>query len=119
MADRSGDTDRIISTFEMYEKKLYHIAYAILADTWQAEDAVMDAFVRLLEKRYRITDPSSDSTKRLIIKLVRSAAIDIYRKNQADRERQTLAEDPAALDLSPGSELELPGEDLDEMLAGL
>ena len=44
---KDGISD-IISVFNMYEQKMYHIAYAILHDSYQAEDAVMDAFVRLL-----------------------------------------------------------------------
>ena len=86
--------DAVLSLFELYEKKMYHIAYAILQDSYQAEDAVMDAFVKLLERNYEIKDPGSDTAKRLIIQLIRSSAIDLYRKNQRERDRQMLSEDP-------------------------
>ena len=97
MAAFRDDTDRILSLFRRYEQKMYHIAYAILHDSYQAEDAVMEAFVRLLERDYAIGDPASDETKRLIIRVIRSAAIDQYRKNARESERQLFAEDPAAL----------------------
>lgn len=87
----------IISVFNMYEQKMYHIAYAILHDSYQAEDAVMDAFVRLLERKYSIEDPTSNAAKRLIIQVTRSAAIDLYRKNSRESARQTLAPDPSAV----------------------
>ena len=70
---KDGISD-IISVFNMYEQKMYHIAYAILHDSYQAEDAVMDAFVRLLERQYSIEDPAANATKRLIIQVTRSAA---------------------------------------------
>ena len=93
---KDGISD-IISVFNMYEQKMYHIAYAILHDSYQAEDAVMDAFVRLLERQYSIEDPAANATKRLIIQVTRSAAIDLYRKNSRETERQTLVDDPSAL----------------------
>ena len=96
MAAHRDDQDRIIALFRRYEQKMYHIAYAILHDSYQAEDAVMDAFVRLLERDYVIGDPASDETKSLIIRVIRSAAIDRYRKNMRESERQLFAEDPAA-----------------------
>ena len=102
MKIRKPGEDAVLSLFELYEQKMYHIAYAILQDSYQAEDAVMDAFVKLLERDYDIGDPRSDSAKRLIIQVIRSSSIDLYRKNQRDRERQTLSEDPV-LHLSGGS----------------
>ena len=69
---KDGISD-IISVFNMYEQKMYHIAYAILHDSYQAEDAVMDAFVRLLERQYSIEDPAANATKRLIIQVTRPA----------------------------------------------
>ena len=51
--------DDIVALFNLYEQKMYHIAFSILYDCYQAEDAVMDAFMRLLEKQYHIDDPAS------------------------------------------------------------
>ena len=116
---KDGISD-IISVFNMYEQKMYHIAYAILHDSYQAEDAVMDAFVRLLERQYSIEDPAANATKRLIIQVTRSAAIDLYRKNKRETERQTLVDDPSAL-RSSGQENAFTFEagDLESMLQHL
>lgn len=97
MAGSKDHFDDIISLFRLYEQKMYHIAYAILHDSYQAEDAVMDAFVRLLEHNYRIDDPESDTAKRLVISVTRSASIDLYRKNQCVSSKMLLTEDPALL----------------------
>lgn len=73
--------------YELYEKKMYIVAYSILKNQWQAEDAVSEAFVKIIRHRDMFSDPESDETKRYIIRLIQNTAIDIYRKNQRDSER--------------------------------
>ncbi|MGI6057249.1 MAG: RNA polymerase sigma factor [Bilifractor sp.] len=97
MSDNRDNYNDIVSLFLLYEQKMYYIAYAILHDSHQAEDAVMDAFVRLLEHNYRIDDPASDRSKKLVISVTRSASIDLYRKNLHRSSRMMLTEDPALL----------------------
>lgn len=67
--------------YHLYEKPMYHIALAILKNHYQAEDAVSDAFGRLITKLDRIGVPDSIQTKAYIIKVIKSTAINIYRKN--------------------------------------
>lgn len=73
MSGTDDDIDGILALFQLYEQKMYHITYAILHDSHLAEDAVMDAFVKMLEHNYRIEDPKSDASKRLVIAVTRSA----------------------------------------------
>ena len=120
MKTGKNDISDIISVFNMYEQKMYHIAYAILHDSYQAEDAVMDAFVRLLEQQYTISDPAANATKRLIIQVTRSAAIDLYRKNSRESERQTLVDDPSAMQSAKGEDsFRFEVSDLESMLIHL
>lgn len=79
--------------FELYEQKMYHVAFSILNNEWQAEDAVMDAFEKILKHDKSISDPYSEDTKRYVIRVVRNAAIDIYRRNVRDRDNITLIND--------------------------
>ena len=88
------NTAQINEVFQLYKQKMYHIAFAILHDSYQAEDAVMNAFVRMLERNYKIDEPTSDKTKKLIITVTRTAAIDLYRKNLREREKQSLTDEP-------------------------
>ena len=87
------NVDSITACFNLYEKKMYHIAFSILHDSYQAEDAVMDAFLKLLKRKQSIDDPQSDETKRLIIQTIRSSAIDMYRKNQKRRAKEVSLEE--------------------------
>ncbi len=89
--------DEIIKLFQLYKQKMYYIAYAILGDSFQAEDAVMNAFLKLLEHHYEVDDPESDKSKHLVISVTKSAAIDLYRRNRREMEIINLSDDPEIL----------------------
>lgn len=71
---------QIEKLFELYEQKMYQLALRILKEPWDAEDAVIEAFTRILKAGYDLEPEDSDQTKRMIITITKSAAIDIYRK---------------------------------------
>lgn len=66
--------------FEIYEQPMYRIAFAVLKDSAAAEDAVSDAFMRIIPKIGKIGEPDSPKTKSYIIKILKNTAIDIYRR---------------------------------------
>lgn len=68
----------------LYEQPMYRIAYSILHQTQQAEDAVQDTFVKLTKYLSCLKDPDSDKTKRLVIRILKTTAIDQYRKNHKE-----------------------------------
>ena len=67
--------------YRLYEQKMYHVAYAILKDEGQAEDAVQNAFLSIMQHIPDIRDPQSDDCKRYMITVIKHAAINIYNKN--------------------------------------
>lgn len=73
--------------YELYEQPMYRIAYAVLKNTASAEDAVSDAFEKIIRKIGRIGDPDSPKTKGYIVKTIKNTSIDRYRKNQAFYEK--------------------------------
>ena len=48
------DVERL---FELYERSMYSLAFQVLNDPWDAEDAVIDAFTRILKSREPISRP--------------------------------------------------------------
>ena len=76
--------------YELYERPMYRIAYAVLHDAEFAEDAVHDAFVRLVSRLGKIDEPDSPRTKGYIVKVIKSTSISIYRRNK----RKYLFEQP-------------------------
>lgn len=78
------------SMYELYEQGMYRIAYGILNNREQAEDAVQDSFEKLLKYLPRIDRPDSPNTRQLVLKIVRNTAIDQYRRNH--RQNQWISE---------------------------
>ena len=65
---------------------MYNIAYKILHNQTDAEDAVHNAFIHLINHLNKIKDVNENKTKSFIVIITRNAAIDIYRKNMKRRE---------------------------------
>ena len=78
--------DIIDALYRLYEQSMYFEAYKILHDEYLAEDAVHEAFLRLIRNRSKIADPRSPAVRRYAYKAVRSAALDLYRKQKKQRE---------------------------------
>jgi len=70
--------------FKVYEQPMYRICFSILGNVYQAEDAVGDAFERLIKYLPECKGITDDRTKRLVVRITKSAAIDIYRKNKKE-----------------------------------
>ena len=79
--------------YQLYEKPMYHIAYAILHHTQQTEDAVSEAFCKVIHHLDKIGDPESPRTTQYIIRLIRNTAINQYRKNAREADRRTVWDD--------------------------
>lgn len=79
--------DIIDALYRLYEQSMYFEAYKILHDEYLAEDALHEAFLRLIRNRSKIVDPASPSVRSYAYKAVRSAALDLYRKQKKQRER--------------------------------
>jgi len=58
---------------------MYRVAYSILNDQHAAEDAVQEAFLKLMKSNRVFDDAESDDCKRYIIAVIKSAAISTYR----------------------------------------
>lgn len=86
---------KIQRLYEIYEQPMYRIAYAILHNASQSEDAVHDAFVAIMKSKAEIGDPESAETKHFMIRTIRNTAINRYRKNVRDSEYFTEIDDTA------------------------
>lgn len=75
------DSVKLKKLYELYEQSMYRIAFAVLKNEAYAEDAVADAFERIIRKISRIGNPESPKTKSYIVKVIKNTAIDQYRRN--------------------------------------
>lgn len=68
--------------YMLYENKMYALAYSILKNEAQAEDIVHDSFVKLTDYLDKIKHVDDNQTKALVLKIVKTTAINKYHKNQ-------------------------------------
>lgn len=85
--------------YELYEQKMYSVAYSILHSVQQSEDAVQESFLKIIKYLPKIDKADSIKTKSLIIQILKTTAIDQYRKNNKDKDRLT-EEDVADSDIN-------------------
>ena len=62
MVKSSQQKEKLHQLYALYEQPLYRIAYAILHQTEQAEDAVSDAFLKIIPHLDQIESPDSPKT---------------------------------------------------------
>ncbi len=79
-----GAKQKLLRLYELYEQPMYRIAWAILHHREQAEDAVSDAFLNLMQHLHKIKEAESEETKGYVVQTIRRTAINQYRKNQRE-----------------------------------
>ena len=72
--------------YELYESKMNFIANGILNNAAQSEDIVQNSFIKLSYYLDRIKDVDDVNTKRLALKIVKTTAINAYRRNRKETE---------------------------------
>lgn len=82
---RKSDSALLEELFMTYRGKMYAVAFAILHNEAQAEDAVGDAFEKMIPHLHKFHSVESNKTKRFLHCAVKSAAIDIYRRNKREQ----------------------------------
>lgn len=96
--------DIIDALYRQYEQPMYYAAYKILHDEYLAEDAVHEAFVRLIRNRGKITDPCSPLVRSYVYKTIKSAALDLYRRQKKQQDNcctlDATVEDDISTDIS-------------------
>lgn len=119
MHQKKASLKFIESCYQLYEQKMYQIAYGILRDPQLAEDAVQDAFLKLMRHNIYFEDARSDDSKRYMITVIKHSAIDIYHKKQREQEIMYLSDQ--TVELENGNETNHPIDDteLDEYIAHL
>ena len=65
-----------------YRGLMFHVAYDILHNEHDAEDAVHQAFVKIAENIKKIDEPVCPKTHSYVVTIVENKAIDQYRKQQ-------------------------------------
>ena len=82
MIETQEDKEKFEVIYSEYRGLMHHIAYDILHNEQDAEDAVHNAFVKIAENISKIGAPDCPKTKAFIVTVIETKSIDIYRRKQ-------------------------------------
>lgn len=82
MIEDDSDKGKFERLYNTYKQTMYQVAFDILHNNDDAEDAVHDAFVSIAKNIKKISDVDCLKTYSYVVIISERKAIDIYRKNQ-------------------------------------
>lgn len=83
MIDPPEERSKFERLYYLYRDTLHAVAYGILKDDRDAEDAVQHAFLKIVENISKIEEVDCLKTKGYIVTIVRNRAIDMYRRKKS------------------------------------
>jgi len=78
------DRSKLEELYVKYHRYMYFIAYDILKDPHSAQDAVQTAILKVVKYLDRINDIDCNKTKHLIVTIIKSTSIDLYRQKKKE-----------------------------------
>lgn len=119
MHSKRASVKFIEGCYRLYEQKLFQIAYSILRDVQLAEDAVQEAFLKLMKHNIYFEDIQSDDCKRYMITVIKHASIDIYNKKRREQEMIYLSDKATDIKDVSGEEMKEEPLDMEELISDL
>ena len=85
MIDTPEEKDKFRELYETYKQDMFAVAYGILNNVEDAEDAVSQAFFSIAENFTKISQIDCHDLRSYVVIIIRNAALNIYRKNKTER----------------------------------
>ena len=85
MIDTPEDRDKFERIYIQYRNLMYHVAYGILGNHFDAEDAVHQAFVAIIRNLQKIGEINSPQTRSFVVLITERKAIDIIRTSHRNK----------------------------------
>ncbi len=73
-------SEKCSKLFSEYYRLLLYISSKILKDSYLAEEAVQESFLRVIKNIDKIDDVASDTTKHFLVMITRNISITLYNK---------------------------------------
>lgn len=119
MKDKKAQIKFIEDCYRLYEQKMYLAAYCILHDSGRAEDAVQEAFLKLMKSEVYFAKADSEDCKKYIITVIRHAAIDQYNRKKKEQEIICFSDEAAYLERMAAEGEKEEETDIKELISGL
>lgn len=84
MVETEDDAELVTQLVKAYEKRMFSIAYSILQNHSDAEDAVQDAFLKVVKHLDKVRGKTFDEAGMYISAITRNAAIDIHNRQKKE-----------------------------------
>ena len=97
MIEGPEDRNKFEIVYQQYKSLMYYVAYRILREERDAEDAVQEAFLAIAKNFSKIFAVDSPKTKAFVVIVTESKAIDIARKNARQGQQVPLEDLPEAM----------------------
>lgn len=81
LIDNDDDRAKFEILYSEYRKRMVYIAYSVLRNSEDAEDAVHDTFIKIARNMNSIGDPKSNETLSYVLKATKNTAINLSKKN--------------------------------------
>lgn len=84
LIDTPEDKGKFEKIYDTYEQTMFYVANRILKDIHLSEDAVHQAFLRIIDNLDKIEEINCHKTKGFIVIITENIAIDLYRKRKRE-----------------------------------
>lgn len=91
--DSDEDKSRFEKLYNLYRQAMYAVAYGILHNQFDAEDAVHESFLKIADHFEKIEEIKCPKTKAFVVIIVKNTSIDIYNKNKKTVENTIFIDD--------------------------
>lgn len=85
MIESEEDRTKFTELYQRYRRLMFSVAYDILHESYDAEDAVHQAFLSLINNLEKVRQIDSPETRGFLIVITENKAIDIIRKRIMER----------------------------------
>lgn len=82
--ENDNQRNRLSAFYEQYKNRFYGIAYSKLHNSEEAEDAVQETFLRVVDRPTKFFEMPDRERVRFVEGIVRHVSIDKYNKNKKD-----------------------------------
>lgn len=85
MIETPDDKVKFERIYNRYRNLMYHVAYKVLSNHYDAEDAVHQAFVAIIRHLEKIGDIDNPETRSFIVLITERKAIDLIRTSHSEK----------------------------------